>query len=189
MEKASWRVFTLSATPPRGLTIIATRTGIARVDLWNKPPEDLAGAGSIRRELRPQDRWLVEVARGGPPSAVLDRAAIELEEYFAGLRRSFTVPLDLPPAGDSFRARVWHALRRIPFGRLRTYGDLAARAVGQAVGRNPLAILVPCHRVVGSGGRLTGFSAGLEIKARLLEIEGGAVESGERLADGRARVR
>jgi methylated-DNA-[protein]-cysteine S-methyltransferase len=107
----------------------------------------------------------------------------ELREYFAGKRKSFSIPLDM--RGTSFQKNVWHALLAIPFGETRSYGQLAKqlgnpqamRAVGAANGRNPISIIVPCHRVIGSSGKLTGFAGGLETKAQLLNLE----ESGGRL--------
>jgi methylated-DNA-[protein]-cysteine S-methyltransferase len=104
----------------------------------------------------------------------------QLAQYFAGERRSFDVCV--AAVGTPFQHRVWDALREIPFGSVMTYGELAAhigrpsaaRAVGLANGRNPLSIVVPCHRVVGSGGVLTGYAGGLEVKRRLLAHEGAA---------------
>jgi methylated-DNA-[protein]-cysteine S-methyltransferase len=109
-----------------------------------------------------------------PGHEVLRQAECEFDEYFSGRRREFGVPLD--PAGTDFQQRVWQALLQIPMGRLGTYGEIArqlgqpaaARAVGAAVGRNPIAIIVPCHRVVGSDGSLTGYAAGLPRKRALL---------------------
>ena len=106
------------------------------------------------------------------------QAAAELEEYFAGRRIAFTVPLS--PHGTGFQLAVWRALRDIPYGQTRTYGEIAglvgrpraARAVGMANHDNPLLIMTPCHRVVGKDGTLTGFACGLEVKRRLLELEG-----------------
>ena len=108
---------------------------------------------------------------------VLRHAEQELAEYFAGRRTAFSVPLDL--RGTPFQQGVWEALRAIPFGETRSYGQLArqlgrataSRAVGAANGRNPLSIIVPCHRVVGSSGKLTGFAGGLDRKAHLLRLE------------------
>jgi AraC family transcriptional regulator of adaptative response/methylated-DNA-[protein]-cysteine methyltransferase len=113
-------------------------------------------------------------------NAVLDRTAKELAEYFAGTRRGFEVPLSTP--GTPFQIFVWDRLARIPSGETITYGALArslarpaaVRAVGKAVGDNRIAILVPCHRVVGADGDLTGYGGGLWRKQRLLEIERGA---------------
>ena len=106
------------------------------------------------------------------------RAAAELEEYFDRRRSVFTVPLS--PHGTEFQLAVWQALRDIPYGQTRTYGEIAgsigrpkaARAVGMANHDNPLLIFTPCHRVVGKDGSLTGFACGLEVKRRLLELEG-----------------
>lgn len=102
----------------------------------------------------------------------------QLEEYFAGRRQEFDLPL--APRGTPFELSVWEELRRIPFGETRSYADIAralgkpaaTRAVGLANGANPLPIVVPCHRVIGSNGSLTGFGGGLAAKARLLELEG-----------------
>lgn len=110
-------------------------------------------------------------------SPLLDQAARQLAEYFAGTRRRFTIPLAAD--GTEFQRRVWQALAAIPYGERRTYGAIAAaigrprasRAVGLACGRNPLLIFIPCHRVVGAGGSLGGFSAGLDAKAHLLTLE------------------
>ena len=111
------------------------------------------------------------------PSPLLLRAREELEEYFAGRRREFDLPLS--PHGTPFQRQVWQALRTIPYGSTCTYGQLAAavgnpraaRAVGMANHRNPLPILIPCHRVIGSTGSLTGYAGGVERKRLLLSIE------------------
>jgi methylated-DNA-[protein]-cysteine S-methyltransferase len=108
---------------------------------------------------------------------VLDQIERQLAEYFAGKRRSFAVPLDL--RGTSFQTNVWEALLAIPFGETRSYGELArllgnpraARAVGAATGKNPVSIVVPCHRVIGAAGELTGFAGGLDAKVGLLALE------------------
>jgi methylated-DNA-[protein]-cysteine S-methyltransferase len=102
----------------------------------------------------------------------------ELEEYFAGQRREFSFPLDL--RGTAFQRSCWQALLAIPYGETRSYGDIARevgspqgfRAVGMANNRNPVAIVVPCHRVIASNGTLCGYGGGLDIKRRLLELEG-----------------
>jgi methylated-DNA-[protein]-cysteine S-methyltransferase len=104
-----------------------------------------------------------------------------LNEYFAGERKKFSVKLDF--RGTPFQKKVWHAMLSIPFGETRTYGDLArqigepkaVRAVGAANGKNPIAIIGPCHRVIGSSGKLTGYAGGLPVKALLLRLEGGEV--------------
>lgn len=112
---------------------------------------------------------------------VLSAAAGQLEEWFAGRRRAFDLALD--PAGTPFQHQVWDELARVSFGQTTTYGELAeeatgdrrkARAVGAAVGRNPLSIVVPCHRVIGANGTLTGFAGGLDVKRHLLDHEAGA---------------
>lgn len=110
-----------------------------------------------------------------PP--ILRRAAAQLAEYFAGTRTRFELPL--APVGTDFQRRVWAATSAIPFGETATYGEIArkigvptgSRAVGGALNRNPLAIVVPCHRVVGSAGRLTGYDGGVDRKAFLLTLE------------------
>jgi O-6-methylguanine DNA methyltransferase len=102
----------------------------------------------------------------------------ELEEYFAGQRREFSFPLDL--RGTDFQKACWRALLAIPYGETRTYADIARavsnpnafRAVGMANNRNPIAIVVPCHRVIASDGTLCGYGGGLEVKRKLLELEG-----------------
>jgi methylated-DNA-[protein]-cysteine S-methyltransferase len=104
--------------------------------------------------------------------------ARELEEYFAGQRREFSFPLDL--RGTEFQLACWRALLQIPYGETRTYADIARavgkptgfRAVGMANNRNPLAIVVPCHRVIASDGTLCGYGGGLDVKRKLLELEG-----------------
>ena len=124
-----------------------------------------------------------------PRHPVLIEAERQLAEYFSGARKEFELRLD--PRGSDFQKKVWRALREIPFGETRSYLDLAraigsakaVRAVGAANGKNPLSIVVPCHRVVGADGSLTGFAGGLEAKAKLLALEGRAamMEHQERL--------
>lgn len=153
------------------LAVAVVRTPIGPLRL-------IAGERGIRRvEFRP--RASSGAARAGSPAAArhLRQATRELEEYFAGRRKGFTVALDLPP-GE--RRRAWLALEEIPYGCTTTYGELArrlgrpgaARAIGRACATNPLPVLLPCHRVVGADGSLTGFGGGLVTKRRLLELEG-----------------
>ena len=139
--------------------------------------------------LRASNKGLVSLDRGkasrikGEEKAErnVTRAARELDEYFAGKRRKFTVPLDLQ--GTPFQLQVWSTLRKIPFGKAVSYGEearmlgkpKAARAVGSANGRNPIPIIVPCHRVVAGDGSLGGYSAGLPMKRKLLALEGVSV--------------
>ena len=133
------------------------------------------GQGLSRVFLRP------EGVRYGFPEGETPltlQGAAELDKYFFGKRNAFTVPLS--PHGTEFQRAVWKALRDIPYGQTRTYGEIAsavgrpkaARAVGMANHDNPLLIFTPCHRVVGKNGSLTGFACGLEVKRRLLELEG-----------------
>jgi len=110
-------------------------------------------------------------------NALTDKAAGQLEEYFAGKRCEFDVPLD--PQGTQFQRSVWKALLKIPYGETRSYKQIAqmvenpkgCRAVGMANNKNPIWIVIPCHRVIGADGSLTGYGGGLEMKQRLLELE------------------
>ena len=132
---------------------------------------DQKGAPQVRRGWRRADEPFAD-------------AREQLEEYFAGERREFDLPL--APGGTPFQNDVWDALRAIPYGETRSYGELAeeigrpgaARAVGAANGLNPLAIVVPCHRVIGSNRSLTGYAAGVERKRQLLELEAGVLGLG-----------
>ncbi len=138
-------------------------------------------------QLQAEREHLVRVALPGthhtapdnaPEDPLLCACAAQLREYFEGTRQYFDLPLS--PAGTDFQHSVWYALKRIPFGKLRSYSDIAreigkpraVRAVGAANGRNPLPIIVPCHRVIGSDGSLTGFAGGLDMKKQLLALEG-----------------
>jgi methylated-DNA-[protein]-cysteine S-methyltransferase len=104
-------------------------------------------------------------------------AEVQLDEYFAGKRTQFDLPLH--PIGTPFQIEVWEALKAIPYGEVRSYGDIAeqigrpgaSRAVGLANGRNPISVIVPCHRVIGASGSLTGYGGGLERKRLLLDLE------------------
>lgn len=150
------------ASPVGELTLVASKKGLAAV-LWeNDDPK--------RVRLEPR------VETGDHP--VLDKAGLQLSEYFAGQREAFDLPLDFN--GTDFQKRVWSALLTIPFGETRSYADIASRigkpsacrAVGAANGRNPISIIAPCHRVVGTNGALTGFAGGLKAKQYLLGLEG-----------------
>ncbi|MDE0030841.1 MAG: methylated-DNA--[protein]-cysteine S-methyltransferase [Deltaproteobacteria bacterium] len=117
-----------------------------------------------------EDGW----RRGG---TVVAEARRQLDEYFAGRRKAFHLPV--APAGTPFQLRAWRALQDIPYGETRSYGEqaralgqsAAVRAVGAANGRNPIPIIIPCHRVIGGDGRLTGYAGGLDIKKYLLDLE------------------
>lgn len=119
-----------------------------------------------------------EVEPGIVRDPVLLRAQEELKAYFAGELTEFSVPLSVP-GGSDFERAVWQQLRRIPYGEMQTYGEVAkivgdagaARAVGVACNHNPIAVIVPCHRVVGAGGKMVGFGGGIPRKRHLLELE------------------
>lgn len=119
----------------------------------------------------------VKCASGQEPE-VLQRTIAQLDEYFAGTRRDFDLPL--APKGTDFQRKVWNALCTIDWGETRSYGQIAAqvgnpkasRAVGGANNRNPIAVVIPCHRVIGSSGKMVGYRGGLGIKEHLLKLEG-----------------
>jgi len=144
------------------LTLVATDKGLAAV-LWENDNPRRVRLGPVAENKK---------------HPVLMEAETQLDEYFAGKRNRFSVKLD--PKGTEFQNKVWDALRTIPFGETRSYGEIAKqigntkamRAVGAANGRNPISIIVPCHRVIGASGRLTGFAGGLAIKEQLLSLEG-----------------
>lgn len=131
-----------------------------------------AGAETRKKEMPAQEVQEMQEAQ-----EILEQAAREIGEYFEGKRRAFAVPT--AAAGTPFQQAVWNALKEIPYGETRTYGEIArrighpraSRAVGQANNRNPLPIVVPCHRVIGASGALTGYAGGLAVKERLLELE------------------
>ena len=147
-------------TPVGTLTLVGSDRGLRAV-LWEN---ELDGRVA-----------LPETVEGTHP--VLEQASTELAEYFAGTRTVFAVPLDM--AGTPFQVNAWRALTQIPYGETISYGEQASRlgnpkasrAVGAANGRNPISIVVPCHRVIGSTGSLTGFAAGVSAKKYLLDLE------------------
>lgn len=149
-------------SPVGELQLVANDTALIAV-LWPQERD-----GRVRFAVEPEP-----VAK----HSVIDRAAEQLDEYFAGERTSFDLPLD--PQGTDFQRQVWWSLADIPYGETSTYGKQAAnlgrpaavRAVGSANGRNPLSIVLPCHRVVGANGKLTGFAGGLDSKRWLLDHE------------------
>jgi methylated-DNA-[protein]-cysteine S-methyltransferase len=158
---------TVTESPIGELTIIATDDAIVAIHFGND-------VGSDVRDSRPSN-GVVDVPAG--EHAVLDEAVRQLDEYFAGERVDFDLPLE--PAGTPFQRQAWTALSTIPYGETISYGEQAmrlgdrnkSRAVGAANGKNPLPIVVPCHRVIGANGHLTGFGGGLDIKAWLLDHE------------------
>jgi methylated-DNA-[protein]-cysteine S-methyltransferase len=158
-------VYKWMASPVGKLTLAATNDGLAAI-LWeNDRPS------RVRLPVMTEDH----------DHPVLLETERQLNEYFARRRRQFA--LKLSPSGTEFQQKVWNALRTIPFGETRSYAEIArqigrptaVRAVGAANGRNPVSIVTPCHRVVGSSGALTGFAGGLDVKARLLAFEGVAL--------------
>jgi len=167
MKSASRLYFARFASPLGELGLYATDKALVALT-W---PRDTAEPGRVRLFSEPEN---VDNPVGHP---LLATAARELAEYFSGGRRSFDLPLS--PRGTEFQLAVWAALRAIPYGATTSYGELAsrlgrptaARAVGAAVGKNPISIIVPCHRVLGAKGELTGFAGGIEAKRYLLELE------------------
>ena len=158
-------------SPLGPMFIGGSAAGLHRIDFIDSPDGRRSEAGYLVR--------LVKEAGGAPSrdAKAAARAAEQLAEYFAGRRTRFDLPLT--PRGTAFQLAVWQALRGIPHGETASYGAIAraigrpgaARAVGAAIGRNPLSVVVPCHRVVGADGTLTGYAGGLDRKARLLDLE------------------
>ncbi len=155
-------VYKTMKSPVGELKLVASDKGLAAI-LWeNHKPRRVRLTPIAEDENHP----------------VLLEAERQLKDYFSGKRKSFTVKLDFK--GTEFQKKVWAALLTIPFGETRSYGEVAkqiqnpkaVRAVGGANGKNPIPIIAPCHRVIGSTGKLTGFGGGLEAKARLLALEG-----------------
>lgn len=157
------------SSPVGALTLVASDNGLAAV-LWPKDPPG---------------RVVLPALKADPAHPLLMETERQLQEYFAGNRTTFTLKLDF--VGTAFQKKVWQALAAIPFGETRSYADIACnignpkavRAVGAANGKNPISIIVPCHRVIGSNGKLTGFAGGLPVKALLLKMEasGGGKET------------
>lgn len=162
-------VQTQAQSPLGPITIAATSLGLA--GLW------FAGQRHLPPELAGISGYASWPEQADHP--VLQQTTQQLAEYFAGQRSSFDLPLDLA-YGTEFQQSVWQALMAIPPGRTMSYGEVSARigrpaavrAVGAAIGRNPVSIVVPCHRVLGGAGQLTGYAGGLERKTALLKLEG-----------------
>ena len=154
-------------SPVGKLKLVASSNALVAV-LWKRERPNRVKLDTMT--LDPQHPILLETER-------------QLAEYFSGERIQFDLPLQ--PDGSEFQKKVWQALREIPFGQTRSYLDLAkalgsskaARAIGAANGKNPLSIIVPCHRVVGADGSLTGFAGGVETKAALLALENRSTEA------------
>lgn len=163
MAGATTIFFSIMQSPVGPLLIAATEKGLRYLHFYRgKPPQ--AGASEV---------WVESSERLRPYEE-------QISSYFRGELREFTCPLDL--LGTAFQKDCWHALLRIPYGQTRSYGEIAReigrpqafRAVGQANHDNPIAIIVPCHRVVGANGTLTGYGGGLTTKEKLLRLEGAA---------------
>ncbi|BHH81961.1 methylated-DNA--[protein]-cysteine S-methyltransferase [Desulforhopalus sp. 52FAK] len=148
--------------------------------IHNTPIGDLLllGKEGVLTEIRFENAWtMADTADYSMNSKVFAQARSQLDEYFTGARKSFSVNID--PTGTSFQKKVWQALTKIPYGSTRSYAEIAEqinnpkgyRAVGMANGKNPIPIIIPCHRVIGKNGTLTGFGGGLEVKQQLLHIE------------------
>jgi methylated-DNA-[protein]-cysteine S-methyltransferase len=136
------------------------------------------GIKKIILNRKKQDKELLQATKLHSNDPYLFEVFNQLNEYFSGSRKKFDLPLDID--GTEFQKKVWNELKKIPYGKTKSYkyiaeklGDVKAiRAVGKANGQNPVPILIPCHRVIGSNGKLTGYAGGLDIKEKLLKIEG-----------------
>ncbi len=148
-------------TPVGELTLIGSDKGLSAL-LWEDDKPDRV---RVKAEVEDKDH------------RVLKEAETEIREYFLGTRKHFTIALD--PIGTDFQLKVWNELKKIPYGETISYKELAirignpkaSRAVGGANGKNPLSIIVPCHRVIGASGKLTGFAGGVDVKSKLLSFE------------------
>jgi len=189
------------------LLAVSGPEGLVRLEFLPAAWEYHTRAHAIARQHFAEKPQAVAAASGeNPPEVSGDAAASftvtedndhfldlrdQLAQYFTGQRTAFDIPLDL--RGSDFQLKVWNQLLRIPYGKLRTYGQVAramrksqaTRAVGQAAGQNPLPILVPCHRVVGKNGSLVGFAGGITSKARLLRLEGHTLGESARIEEPR----
>ena len=164
--------YTIMNSPVGDLLLVACGTTLTRIEFEDQRHSHGVGTDGVR-----DDR-------------LFTMAVKQLDEYFAGQRRDFD--LEIGPTGTPFQRSVWRALQAIPYGTTCSYGELAAaigrpravRAVGAANGQNPLPIVIPCHRVIGKRGDLTGFGGGLETKRRLLQLEGVPAQQSLELARG-----
>ena len=144
------------------ISVFVSSKGIKKI-IFNQKKEDKELLNATK--LRPDDPYLFESFK-------------QLQEYFTGTRKKFDVPVDIE--GTDFQLKVWNEVKKIPYGKTKSYkyiaeklGDLKSiRAVGKANGQNPIPIIIPCHRVIGANGTLTGYAGGLDIKEKLLELEG-----------------
>ena len=158
-------------TPIGRLRIVEHEGQIKEISMADLPGARLNSDGMVIKSVETFPQAITE------KTEVLKMAESQLREYFAGTRKNFDLPLS--PNGTAFFQSVWKALRSIPYGETCTYGDIAkeinrptaARAVGMANHHNPIMIVIPCHRVIGANGQLTGYASGLEVKKKLLELE------------------
>lgn len=170
MTTADHRVQTIMGSPLGDVRLVAS-------------PDGLAGLWFVQRQRHEPSAERLAAWPTVASHPVLDAAKRQLDEYFHGRRQRFDLPIDLGQ-GTDFQQAAWRALLAIPAGTTTSYGALAARlgkhravrAVGAAVGRNPLSIVVPCHRVVGGNGSLTGYAGGLDRKQALLRLEGALID-------------
>ena len=152
------------------------KTPIGRLGLRESDAGGKLAALLFENEIKGEDLQLT--INENTPTIILEVSA-QIDEYFKGTRNMFDIPLQFEVSGAPFQTAVWRKLTEIPFGETRTYGEVAkavgnpkgARAVGMANNRNPIPIFIPCHRVIGANGKLTGFRGGLEVKKYLLELE------------------
>ena len=159
--------YTMMNSPVGDITLVADEENLCAIYWQNQKPDSRKFP-----DLEKNDK-----------SRVLRSAALQLSSYFMGRTQKFDIPLR--PVGTDFQEKVWRALRSIKYGKTVSYGEIArkignpkaVRAVGAAIGKNPLSIIVPCHRVIGSNGKLTGFAGGLETKEFLLNMERGVSQS------------
>lgn len=161
------------ATPLGDMLLAASHLGLAGVWFTQNQKHNPSDA---------QMRVWAFATKGDAAQAILDKASLQLEAYFAGKLTVFDLPFDLS-SGTAFQQSVWREIIKIPAGQTTTYGSIcqainkpqAARAVGAATGKNPVGIIIPCHRVVGSTGAMTGYAGGLERKVHLLQLEGAVI--------------
>ncbi len=164
--------FSVIDSPVGKLKLVASPKGLSAI-LWENDDPKRVRLGDMNED---------------DSNPFLQTTQAELTEYFAGKRRDFSVPLDF--LGTEFQKKVWTALLTIPYGKTKSYAEIAlqignpkaVRAVGAANGKNPISIIAPCHRVIGSSGALTGFAGGLTNKAFLLELEGADYATQQQLA-------
>ena len=155
-------------SPIGPVLLVSSEKGLVRVALPSESETDRITR--IKAEF-PDACFIEDVGKN-------QEAVRQIGEYFSGIRTSFTLPLDL--RGTNFQKKVWNAMLKVPFGRTRSYGQIArdignpkaCRAVGGSCGKNNIAIVIPCHRIIGSDGSMTGFGGGVPLKKKLLDLEG-----------------